>query len=103
MGFAGGYRVSEDGDAVNPSERRPYGGPRGGGDFRGGRRGGFSNGETLDGSGRGNWGARSAVAASSPCCGSAAVTRSSFKATLLQFAAAFPSPPLPLPLPSPLQ
>ncbi|CAI9771582.1 unnamed protein product [Fraxinus pennsylvanica] len=79
-GFAGGYRVSEDGDAVNPSERRPYGGPRGGGDFRGGRRGGFSNGETPDGerprrafdrhsgtgrgnefkregSGRGNWGA----------------------------------------------
>ncbi|KAL2472088.1 Hyaluronan/mRNA binding family [Abeliophyllum distichum] len=78
-GFAGGYRVSEDGDAGNQSERRPYGGPRGGGGSRGGRRGGFSNGDTPDGerprraferrsgtgrgneikregSGRGNWG-----------------------------------------------
>ncbi|CAA2980789.1 RGG repeats nuclear RNA binding protein A-like isoform X1 [Olea europaea var. sylvestris] len=79
-GLLGGYRVSEDGDAGNPSEQRPYGGSRGGGGFRGGRRGGFSNGETPDserprrafdrrsgtgrgnefkreGSGRGNWGA----------------------------------------------
>lgn len=75
-GFSGGYK-HEDGDAGKSSERRSYGGPRGG--FRGGRRGGFSNGEVgegerprrvferrsgtgrgneikREGSGRGNWG-----------------------------------------------
>ncbi|KAL7160542.1 hypothetical protein ABFS83_01G103100 [Erythranthe nasuta] len=87
-GFAGGYsRPSEDGDAGKaPSERRPYGGPRGGGGgggggapYRGARRGGFSNGDSeegerprrtydrhsgtgrgnefkREGAGRGNWG-----------------------------------------------
>lgn len=79
-GFSNGYRPSEDGDGRKaPSEKRPYGGPRGGGGFRGGRRGGFSDGETpederprrmfdrrsgtgrgtetkRDGAGRGNWG-----------------------------------------------
>ncbi|XP_027334501.1 RGG repeats nuclear RNA binding protein A-like [Abrus precatorius] len=67
----------EEGDTGNPSERRGYGGPRG--PYRGGRRGGFSNGEAgeegrprraferrsgtgrgseikREGSGRGNWG-----------------------------------------------
>ncbi|KAF7845039.1 RGG repeats nuclear RNA binding protein A-like [Senna tora] len=67
----------EEGDAGKSSERRGYGGPRG--SFRGGRRGGFSNGEMgedgrprrtferrsgtgrgseikREGSGRGNWG-----------------------------------------------
>ncbi|KAL5750847.1 hypothetical protein ACOSP7_025450 [Xanthoceras sorbifolium] len=77
-GFSGGgYRPSEEGEAGKPSERRSYGAPRG--SFRGGRRGGFSNGESKegerprrqferrsgtgrgnevkrDGSGRGNWG-----------------------------------------------
>ncbi|KAA8522180.1 hypothetical protein F0562_012853 [Nyssa sinensis] len=76
-GFSGGYRPTEEGDAGKPSERRGYGGPRGG--FRGGRRGGLSNGEVAegerprrvferhsgtgrgnetkrDGAGRGNWG-----------------------------------------------
>ncbi|CAL5359765.1 unnamed protein product [Camellia sinensis] len=76
-GLSGGYKPAEDGDAEKPSERRGYGGPRGG--FRGGRRGGFSNGEDAegerprrtyerrsgtgrgnefkrDGAGRGNWG-----------------------------------------------
>ncbi|KAL6979781.1 hypothetical protein U1Q18_021436 [Sarracenia purpurea var. burkii] len=76
-GFSGGYKPSEDGDSGKFSERRGYGGPRGG--FRGGRRGGFSNGEVAegertrrtferrsgtgrgnefkrDGAGRGNWG-----------------------------------------------
>ncbi|KAG8374655.1 hypothetical protein BUALT_Bualt10G0018600 [Buddleja alternifolia] len=49
-GFSSGYRPSEDGDSEKaPSERRPYGGPREGGGFRGGRRGGFSNGETVEG------------------------------------------------------
>uniref|UniRef100_A0A5B7BP35 Putative Hyaluronan/mRNA-binding protein n=1 Tax=Davidia involucrata TaxID=16924 RepID=A0A5B7BP35_DAVIN len=46
-GFSGGYRPTEEGDAGKPSERRGYGGPRGG--FRGGRRGGFSNGEVAEG------------------------------------------------------
>ncbi|KAK2989705.1 hypothetical protein RJ640_012926 [Escallonia rubra] len=46
-GNSGGYRPPEDGDADKPSERRVYGGPRPG--FRGGRRGGFSNGEAADG------------------------------------------------------
>ncbi|KAK6117467.1 hypothetical protein DH2020_048794 [Rehmannia glutinosa] len=80
-GFSGGYnRPSEDGDAGKaPSERRPYSGPRGGGGFRGGRRGGYNNEETgegerprrtfdrrsgtgrgnevkREGAGRGNWG-----------------------------------------------
>ncbi|KAK6157930.1 hypothetical protein DH2020_005244 [Rehmannia glutinosa] len=79
-GFSGGYnRPSEDGDAGKaPSERRPYSGPRGGGGFRGGRRG-YNNEETgegerprrtfdrrsgtgrgnevkREGAGRGNWG-----------------------------------------------
>ncbi|MFQ6626846.1 hypothetical protein Gotur_005701 [Gossypium turneri] len=68
--------VPEDGESGKPSERRGYGGPR---PYRGGRRGGFSNGEDADGeqprrlyerrsgtgrgnelkregSGRGNWG-----------------------------------------------
>lgn len=76
-GFTGGYRPSEEGDAGKAPERRGYGGPRG--SFRGGRRGGFSNGESgegerprriyerrsgtgrgndikRDGAGRGNWG-----------------------------------------------
>ncbi|KAF3971131.1 hypothetical protein CMV_005235 [Castanea mollissima] len=77
-GFSGGgYRPTEEGDAGKPSERRGSGGPRG--PFRGGRRGGFSNGEDAEGerprrtherrsgtgrgselkregSGRGNWG-----------------------------------------------
>ncbi|KAL6985904.1 hypothetical protein U1Q18_019278 [Sarracenia purpurea var. burkii] len=76
-GFSGGSKPSEDGDRGKSSERRAYGGPRGG--FRGGRRGGFSNGEVAegeqqqrmyerrsgtgrgnetkrDGGGRGNWG-----------------------------------------------
>ncbi|XP_009607512.1 RGG repeats nuclear RNA binding protein A isoform X1 [Nicotiana tomentosiformis] len=76
-GFSGGYKASEDGDSAKHSERRVgYGGPRG--EFRGGRRGGFSNGDTADerprraferrsgtgrgnefkreGAGRGNWG-----------------------------------------------
>ncbi|KAG8374656.1 hypothetical protein BUALT_Bualt10G0018700 [Buddleja alternifolia] len=49
-GFSSGYRPSEDGDSEKPpSERRPYGGPRGGGGFRGGRRGGFSNEENVEG------------------------------------------------------
>ncbi|GFQ05473.1 hypothetical protein PHJA_002691400 [Phtheirospermum japonicum] len=49
-GFSGGYRPSEDGDSGKaPSERRPYNGPRGGGGFRSGRRGGFSNGESEEG------------------------------------------------------
>ncbi|KAJ7952566.1 RNA binding protein [Quillaja saponaria] len=74
-GFSGGYRATEDGDKA--SERRGSVGPRG--PFRGGRRGGFSNGEASegerprriyerrsgtgrgnefkrDGAGRGNWG-----------------------------------------------
>lgn len=79
-GFSGGYRPSEDGGSgKDPSERRPYNASRGGGGFRGGRRGGYSNGETAegerprraldrrsgtgrgnefkrDGAGRGNWG-----------------------------------------------
>ncbi|TYH58810.1 hypothetical protein ES332_D08G180200v1 [Gossypium tomentosum] len=68
--------VPEDGESGKPSERCGYGGPR---PYRGGRRGGFSNGEDADGerprrlyerrsgtgrgnelkregSGRGNWG-----------------------------------------------
>ncbi|XP_059657645.1 RGG repeats nuclear RNA binding protein A-like [Cornus florida] len=76
-GFSGGYRPSEEGDAGRSSEKRGYGGPRGG--FRGGRRGNFGNGEITegerprrtyerhsgtgrgsevkrDGAGRGNWG-----------------------------------------------
>ncbi|KAJ7011341.1 hypothetical protein D5086_001385 [Populus alba] len=76
-GFSGGSRPSEDGEAGRTSERRGYGAPRGG--FRGGRRGGYSNGEAgegerprrqydrhsgtgrgnelkREGSGRGNWG-----------------------------------------------
>lgn len=49
-GFSGGHRPLEDGDGGKaPSERRPYGGPRGGGGFRGSRRGGFSNGEGAEG------------------------------------------------------
>ena len=42
----GGYRPSEDGDSGKPTERRGYSGPRG--SFRGGRRGGFSNGEAVN-------------------------------------------------------
>ncbi|CAL0329504.1 unnamed protein product [Lupinus luteus] len=68
-----------EGDAGNPSERRGYGAPRG--PYRGGRRGGFSNGDVdeegrprraferrsgtgrgnevkREGSGRGNWGSQ---------------------------------------------
>ncbi|KAL3834984.1 hypothetical protein ACJIZ3_009720 [Penstemon smallii] len=49
-GFSGRSRPSEDGDPNKaPSERRPYNGPRGGGGFRGGRRGGFGNGEDAEG------------------------------------------------------
>ncbi|PKI39747.1 hypothetical protein CRG98_039792, partial [Punica granatum] len=75
-GFSGGYgRPSEEGESGRSFERRGGGGPRG----RGGRRGGFSNGEVgegerprrvydrrsgtgrgtelkREGSGRGNWG-----------------------------------------------
>ncbi|KAK7277166.1 hypothetical protein RIF29_18317 [Crotalaria pallida] len=70
----------EEGDAGNPSERRGYGAPRG--PYRGGRRGGFNNGEAdeggrprraferrsgtgrgsevkREGSGQGNWGSQS--------------------------------------------
>ncbi|CAL5429601.1 unnamed protein product [Camellia sinensis] len=50
-GFSGGYKPAEDGDAGKPFERRGYNGPpreaRGG--FRGGRRGGFNNGEEVEG------------------------------------------------------
>ncbi|XP_009772180.1 RGG repeats nuclear RNA binding protein A-like isoform X2 [Nicotiana tabacum] len=47
-GFSGGYKASEDGESGKHSERRVgYGGPRG--EFRGGRRGGFSNGDAADG------------------------------------------------------
>ncbi|XP_030500392.2 RGG repeats nuclear RNA binding protein A [Cannabis sativa] len=77
-GFSGGYnRPSEEGESGKTSERRGYGAPRGA--FRGGRRGGFSNGEAgegerprrsyerrsgtgrgnelkREGAGRGNWG-----------------------------------------------
>ncbi|KAF8380590.1 hypothetical protein HHK36_028078 [Tetracentron sinense] len=76
-GVSGGYGAAEEGDTGKPLERRGYGGPRG--PFRGGRHGGFSNGEAGDeerprrvferrsgtgrgneikreGSGRGNWG-----------------------------------------------
>ncbi|KAK8702688.1 hypothetical protein V6N13_021029 [Hibiscus sabdariffa] len=75
-GLPGGQGALEDGDSGKSSERRGYGGPR---PYRGGRRGGFSNGEVRDGerprrvferhsgtgrgnelkregSGRGNWG-----------------------------------------------
>ncbi|XP_042511957.1 RGG repeats nuclear RNA binding protein A-like [Macadamia integrifolia] len=79
-GVSGGYNAPEEGDAGKPTERRSYGGPGGPrGASRGGRRGGFSNGELGDGerprrvferrsgtgrgneikregSGRGNWG-----------------------------------------------
>ncbi|XP_043715162.1 RGG repeats nuclear RNA binding protein A-like [Telopea speciosissima] len=49
-GVSGGYNAPEDGDAGKPTERRSYGGPRGGGGaYRGGRRGGFSNEEPVDG------------------------------------------------------
>ncbi|GAB4858089.1 hypothetical protein Ancab_015991 [Ancistrocladus abbreviatus] len=76
-GFQANYKLVEERESGRPSERRGYGGPRGG--FRGGRRGGFSNGEAgegerprrgydrrsgtgrgseikRDGAGRGNWG-----------------------------------------------
>ncbi|GMY29934.1 RGG repeats nuclear RNA binding protein A [Fagus crenata] len=76
-GFSGGYRPTEEGDAGRQTERRGSGGPRG--PFRGGRRGGFNNGDAAEGerprrtyerhsgtgrgselkregSGRGNWG-----------------------------------------------
>ncbi|XP_058086974.1 RGG repeats nuclear RNA binding protein A-like isoform X2 [Magnolia sinica] len=48
-GVPGGYGAVEDGDSGKPSERGrgSYGGPRG--PFRGGRRGGFSNGEVREG------------------------------------------------------
>uniref|UniRef100_A0A5B6ZRR1 Putative plasminogen activator inhibitor 1 RNA-binding protein n=1 Tax=Davidia involucrata TaxID=16924 RepID=A0A5B6ZRR1_DAVIN len=46
-GFSGGQGAPEEADAEKTSERRGgYGGPR---PFRGGRRGGFSNGEVGDG------------------------------------------------------
>jgi len=76
-GFSGGYRPTEEGDAGKTFERRGSGGPRSA--FRGGPRGGFSNGDDAEGerprriyerrsgtgrgneikregSGRGNWG-----------------------------------------------
>ncbi|XVF13455.1 hypothetical protein REPUB_Repub08aG0209200 [Reevesia pubescens] len=76
-GFSGGYRPSEEGGGGRQAETRGYGGPRG--SFRGGRRGGFNEGESgeddhprrqhdrrsgtgrgnefkRDGAGRGNWG-----------------------------------------------
>ncbi|KAF2315468.1 hypothetical protein GH714_039328 [Hevea brasiliensis] len=78
-GGPAGQGAPEDGDAAKPSERRGYGGTRGGGYRSGGRGGGFTNGEVGDGdrphrqferrsgtgrgneikregSGRGNWG-----------------------------------------------
>lgn len=42
-GAPGSQGPIEEGDAAKSSERRSYGGPRG--PYRGGRRGGFSNGE----------------------------------------------------------
>ncbi|MBA0826875.1 hypothetical protein Goarm_011689, partial [Gossypium armourianum] len=76
-GYSGGYRPSEEGDGKQYERRGGYDGPRG--SFRGGRRGGFNNGDSgegerprrqydrhsgtgrgnefkRDGSGRGNWG-----------------------------------------------
>jgi len=41
--------ASEDGDAGKSSERRGYGGPRAASGFRGGRHGGFANGEDGEG------------------------------------------------------
>ncbi|KAL5799011.1 hypothetical protein ACOSQ2_003831 [Xanthoceras sorbifolium] len=78
-GFPTGQGAPEDGESGNTSERRGFGGPRG--PYRGGRRGGFSNGDVDDGersrrtferrsgtgrgnelkregSGRGNWGSQ---------------------------------------------
>ncbi|KAJ4950986.1 hypothetical protein NE237_027818 [Protea cynaroides] len=46
-GVSGRYSTPEDGDSGKPTERRGDGGPRGA--YRGGRRGGFSNGELDDG------------------------------------------------------
>lgn len=47
-GVYGGYRAPEEGDTGKSSERRGgYGGPRG--SFRGGRRGGFNNGDDAEG------------------------------------------------------
>ncbi|CAI9775520.1 unnamed protein product [Fraxinus pennsylvanica] len=107
----------EEGFALCKWTRRPYSGPCGGGDFRGGRRGGFSNGETPDGecprrafdrhsgTGRGNEfkRERSGRGNGEGTFGAASPSRSNVTATLLRFAAAFPSPPLPQPLPSPSQ
>lgn len=46
-GGPAGQGASEEGESGNTSERRPYGGPRG--PYRGGRRGGFANGDVDDG------------------------------------------------------
>lgn len=46
-GYSGGYRTTEEGDGGKPLERRGFGGPRGA--YRGGRRGGFSNGDDAEG------------------------------------------------------
>ncbi|XP_059640483.1 RGG repeats nuclear RNA binding protein A-like [Cornus florida] len=46
-GYSKGYRPLEEGDAGKSSEKRGYDRPRGG--YRGGRRGGFSNGEVVEG------------------------------------------------------
>lgn len=49
-GFSEGYRLPEQGDLEKSSERRTYGGPRGGGGApRGGRRGGYNNGDVAEG------------------------------------------------------
>ncbi|XWS49679.1 hypothetical protein CRYUN_Cryun12cG0023800 [Craigia yunnanensis] len=45
--FSGGYRPSEEGEGGKQAERRGYSGPRG--SFRGGRRGGFNDGESGEG------------------------------------------------------
>nr|XP_043619139.1 RGG repeats nuclear RNA binding protein A-like [Erigeron canadensis] len=49
-GFSGDQGAVEESDTGKGYERRVgYGGPRGGGGFRGGRRGGFTNGDVEDG------------------------------------------------------
>lgn len=45
-GGPAGHNASEEGESGKLSERRPYGGSRG--PYRGGRRGGFANGEVDD-------------------------------------------------------
>lgn len=45
-GYSGGYKPLENGDTEKPSERNGYG-PRG--SYRGGRRGGYTNGDAIEG------------------------------------------------------